>query len=136
MEIVVAEDAEGVRLTVLADDGAASPRISAAPYGSASILPISWAYIRLMGGDGLTLASRIAILSANYIAARLQEFQGAGVDGVEVMNILLPESYDEFFDQLVHLSWSAAGVAGTWRTPRANQAPSWFVCCPGRCRSR
>jgi glycine dehydrogenase len=45
--------------------------ISAAPWGSASILPISWAYIRLMGGDGLTQATRIAILSANYIARRL-----------------------------------------------------------------
>ena len=45
--------------------------ISAAPYGSASILPISWAYIRLMGGDGLTEATKVAILSANYIAARL-----------------------------------------------------------------
>jgi glycine dehydrogenase len=47
--------------------------ISGAPYGSASILPISWAYVRLMGGAGLTRASQIAILSANYIAARLRE---------------------------------------------------------------
>jgi glycine dehydrogenase len=45
--------------------------ISAAPYGSASILPISWAYIRLLGGDGLTRSTQIAILSANYIASRL-----------------------------------------------------------------
>ena len=45
--------------------------ISAAPFGSASILPISWAYIRLMGGEGLTHATEVAILNANYMAARL-----------------------------------------------------------------
>jgi len=47
--------------------------ISAAPFGSASILPISWAYIRLMGGAGLTHATQVAILSANYIACKLQD---------------------------------------------------------------
>ena len=47
--------------------------ISAAPYGSAGILPISWAYIRLMGGAGLTRATAVAVLSANYIAHRLGE---------------------------------------------------------------
>lgn len=46
--------------------------ISAAPFGSASILQISWAYIAMMGGAGLTDASSIAILSANYIAAQLR----------------------------------------------------------------
>ena len=46
--------------------------ISAAPFGSASILPISWAYIRLMGGEGLTNATEVAILNANYMAARLK----------------------------------------------------------------
>lgn len=46
--------------------------VSAAPYGSASILPISWSYCILMGGRGLTQATRIAILNANYIAARLE----------------------------------------------------------------
>ena len=45
--------------------------ISGAPYGSASILPISWAYIRLLGGAGLTHSTQVAILSANYMAARL-----------------------------------------------------------------
>ncbi|MHA7304579.1 aminomethyl-transferring glycine dehydrogenase [Arthrobacter sp. TMN-49] len=45
--------------------------VSSAPYGSASILPISWAYIRMMGPDGLRLATQTAILSANYIARRL-----------------------------------------------------------------
>ncbi len=47
--------------------------ISAAPYGSAGILPISWAYIRLMGAEGLTRATAAAVLSANYVAARLGE---------------------------------------------------------------
>jgi len=46
--------------------------ISAAPYGSASILPISWMYIALMGADGLRRASEIAILNANYMAKRLE----------------------------------------------------------------
>ena len=45
--------------------------VSAAPWGSASILPISWAYIALMGGAGLKRASEVAILNANYIAERL-----------------------------------------------------------------
>ena len=47
--------------------------VSAAPFGSASILPISWAYVRLMGGAGLARSSQIAVLNANYIAARLRE---------------------------------------------------------------
>ena len=46
--------------------------VSAAPWGSASILPISWAYVRLMGPDGLAAATRAAILAANYVAARLR----------------------------------------------------------------
>jgi glycine dehydrogenase len=45
--------------------------ISAAPYGSAGILPITWAYIRMMGAEGLTRATAVAVLSANYIAHRL-----------------------------------------------------------------
>jgi glycine dehydrogenase len=47
--------------------------VSAAPWGSASILVISWAYIRLMGAEGLSRATAVAILNANYIAARLHE---------------------------------------------------------------
>jgi len=47
--------------------------ISGAPFGSASILPISWAYIRLLGGEGLTHSTQVAILSANYMAHRLQD---------------------------------------------------------------
>ena len=47
--------------------------VSAAPYGSASILTIPWVYIALMGGDGLTKATKVAILNANYMAKRLEK---------------------------------------------------------------
>ncbi|WP_298941981.1 aminomethyl-transferring glycine dehydrogenase [uncultured Microbacterium sp.] len=47
--------------------------ISAAPYGSASILPISWAYMRMMGAEGLRSATGAAVLAANYIAVRLRD---------------------------------------------------------------
>ena len=46
--------------------------VSGAPFGSASILPISWMYIRMMGGAGLTKATEVAILSANYIAKKIE----------------------------------------------------------------
>ena len=48
--------------------------IAAAPYGSAGILPISWAYVRMMGADGLRRATQVAILSANYVARRLNPY--------------------------------------------------------------
>jgi glycine dehydrogenase len=61
--------------------------VSAAPLGNAAVLPISWMYIRMMGADGLRAATETAILSANYIAARLAEhyeihFSG-GIDGLK-----------------------------------------------------
>ncbi|KUH39462.1 MULTISPECIES: aminomethyl-transferring glycine dehydrogenase [Streptomyces] len=46
--------------------------VSAAPWGSAGILPISWAYVRLMGGEGLKRATQVAVLAANYVAKRLE----------------------------------------------------------------
>src|SRR5690349_12588823 len=55
------------------DHSSACGTVSAAPWGSAAILPISWAYIALMGYDGLTEATRIAILNANYVARRLAD---------------------------------------------------------------
>jgi glycine dehydrogenase len=55
---------------VFTHDGGA---VSAAPFGSAGILPISWAYMRMMGSEGLRAATGAAVLSANYIAARLRE---------------------------------------------------------------
>jgi glycine dehydrogenase len=63
---------------VLADGSALTPTaigaVSAAPYGSASILVIPWMYIRMMGEAGLTDATKLAILNANYVAARLEKF--------------------------------------------------------------
>ncbi|WP_245187723.1 aminomethyl-transferring glycine dehydrogenase [Frigoribacterium sp. PvP121] len=47
--------------------------VSSAPYGSPSILPISWTYVRMMGTEGLTAATGAAVLAANYVAARLRE---------------------------------------------------------------
>jgi glycine dehydrogenase len=48
--------------------------VSGAPWGSAGILPIPWAYIRMMGAAGLTRATQVAVLSANYIASRLAPY--------------------------------------------------------------
>ena len=59
--------------------------VSAAPWGSASILPISWAYIAMMGGEGLKRATQVAILNANYVARRLAghyDVLYAGADGL------------------------------------------------------
>ncbi|GAB6394218.1 MAG: aminomethyl-transferring glycine dehydrogenase [Bacteroidales bacterium] len=50
--------------------------VSAAPYGSAGILPVAYAYIRLLGAEGLTTATKIAILNANYLAAKLKDTYG------------------------------------------------------------
>ncbi|WP_270888071.1 aminomethyl-transferring glycine dehydrogenase [Pedococcus sp. 5OH_020] len=66
--------------------------ISAAPFGSASILPISWAYVRLMGGAGLTRATQVAVLNANYIARRLREHYPvlySGHDGIVAHECIL-----------------------------------------------
>ena len=48
--------------------------VASAPWGSASVLPISWMYIKMMGGEGLTEATKVAILNANYLAARLEPY--------------------------------------------------------------
>ena len=66
--------------------------ISAAPWGSAGILPISWAYIAMMGPDGLRRATQIAILNANYVAARLRDHYPvlyAGPDGLVAHECIL-----------------------------------------------
>jgi glycine cleavage system P protein (glycine dehydrogenase) len=55
-------------------DSVATGPVAAAPYGSASILTITWMYIRMMGADGLKRASEVAILNANYIAKRLDRY--------------------------------------------------------------
>jgi glycine dehydrogenase len=73
----------GHRYLDAADAATRTGAVSAAPWGSASILPISWMYIAMMGGTGLTAATESAILAANYIARRLREhypvlFSGPG----------------------------------------------------------
>jgi glycine dehydrogenase len=60
-------------LSAYLPNGSGVGPISAAPFGSASILPVPWAYIRMMGSDGLTLATQIAVLNANYVVARLRD---------------------------------------------------------------
>ena len=72
-----------VSAPAIAQPGTAIGAVSAAPYGSASVLLISWMYIRMLGPDGLTRATKFAILNANYIAKRLAQhfpvlYQGAG----------------------------------------------------------
>ncbi|MGH3304085.1 MAG: aminomethyl-transferring glycine dehydrogenase [Streptosporangiaceae bacterium] len=57
----------------LPDGSGGGGPVAAAPYGSAGILPISWAYVRMMGADGLRRATGVAILAANYVARRLRE---------------------------------------------------------------
>ena len=67
----------------LVETGGQGPAVSGAPWGSAGILPISWAYVRLMGPDGLLAATEHAILGANYLAARLREHYPVLYTGVE-----------------------------------------------------
>ncbi|WP_448071266.1 aminomethyl-transferring glycine dehydrogenase [Georgenia yuyongxinii] len=56
-----------------ASNGRTGTPVTSAPYGSAGVLPISWAYIAMMGAEGLTDATKTALLAANYVAARLRE---------------------------------------------------------------
>ena len=58
--------------------------ISAGPYGSASILPISYSYIAMMGADGLRDATKVAILNANYMVARVGNTMTSSIRGTEV----------------------------------------------------
>ncbi|MDI6767917.1 MAG: aminomethyl-transferring glycine dehydrogenase [Bacteroidota bacterium] len=59
---------------VYVDGGKGIGPVASAPYGSASVLPISWIYIKMMGADGLKRATEIAILNANYMASRLKKY--------------------------------------------------------------
>ena len=61
---------------VIDNKRAAVLTVSAAPWGSAGILPITYGYIKMMGGEGLTYASKLAILNANYLASRLKDDYG------------------------------------------------------------
>ena len=63
--------------------GSNTNAVSAAPYGSAGILPISYAYIRMLGAEGLTQATKVAILNANYLAAKLKDSYGVVYTGTQ-----------------------------------------------------
>lgn len=66
--------------------------VAAAPYGSPNILPISWAFIKLMGGEGLTKSTHVAILHANYMAQRLKKYYSvlyAGKSGLSAHEFIL-----------------------------------------------
>jgi glycine dehydrogenase len=65
-------DATDPRLVAGDDEGLGDP-ISASMFGSAGVLPISWAFLRLMGGEGVTEASRMALLTANYVSKKLAD---------------------------------------------------------------
>jgi glycine dehydrogenase len=108
--------------------GAVGP-VASAPYGSAGILPISWAFIALMGGRGLSEAARVAVLSANYVAKRLAPhfpvlYAGAG-GGVAHECILDPRPLKEtcgvtaediakrLIDYGIHAPTMSFPVAGT-----------------------
>ncbi|HEX8345692.1 MAG TPA: aminomethyl-transferring glycine dehydrogenase [Actinoplanes sp.] len=70
----------------------AAHAVSAAAHGSAGILPISWAYLRMMGPDGLVAATSVAVLAANYVAARLRDHYPvlyAGTDGLVAHECIL-----------------------------------------------
>ena len=99
--------------------------VSAAPWGSAGILPISWAYMKMMGHEGLLHATRIAILNANYIAARLEPhypvlYRGPGGSSPT----------------------SASSTSGTSRRSAGSRWTTWpsgsstTATTPPRCRSR
>ena len=62
-----------IQLLKIADLPHGIGAVSAAPWGSSSILSISWMYIKMMGSEGLKLATQVAILNANYIAHRLKD---------------------------------------------------------------
>jgi glycine dehydrogenase len=102
--------------------------VSAAPYGSALILPISYAYIRMMGGAGLTRATEVAILNANYIATRLRphypilyvgasgmvaheciiDCRGFGTAGIQVEDIA--KRLQDYGYHAPTMSWPVAGT--------------------------
>jgi glycine dehydrogenase len=64
-------------------DGSNLNTVAASPFGSAGILPITYGYIRMMGAQGLTLATKIAILNANYLAAKLEKAYGIVYKGAQ-----------------------------------------------------
>jgi glycine dehydrogenase len=115
--------------------------VSAAPWGSAGILPISWAYIAAMGPDGLTEATKYAILNANYISKRLENYfptlyRGNGLVAHECIldlrqfkSVTAEDVAKRLMDYGFHaptLSWPVAGTLMVEPT-ESNRSPSWIV---------
>jgi glycine dehydrogenase len=115
--------------------------ISAAPFGSASILPISWSYIAMMGSDGLEYATKVAILNANYIAKRLEEHYSILYRGQsdcvahecildvrplkELANVLVDDIAKRLIDYGFHaptMSWPVPGTLMIEPTESENKA--------------
>ena len=115
--------------------------VSAAPFGSPSLLPISWAYCLMMGGEGLTQATKLAILNANYIAKRLEgsfEVLYKGPSGrvaheciidtrpfVETANVTVEDIAKRLIDCGFHaptMSWPVAGTLMIEPTESENKA--------------
>ena len=115
--------------------------VSAAPFGSPSLLPISWAYCLMMGGEGLTQATKLAILNANYIAKRLEgsfEVLYKGPSGrvaheciidtrpfVETANVTVEDIAKRLIDCGFHaptMSWPVAGTLMIEPTESENNA--------------
>ena len=108
--------------------GGTAGAVSAAPWGSAAILPISYAYIRMMGSPGLTQATKVAILNANYIARRLEPhypvlYKGAGgwvaheciidLRPLKLLNVEVEDVAKRLIDYGFHaptMSWPVAGT--------------------------
>lgn len=103
--------------------------VSAAPWGSPSILPISWMYIRMMGAEGLTLASKIAILNANYVAKRLDEhypvvYKGSGgfvahecIIDLKPIKVSADITVDDIAKRLIDYGYHAPTVS--WPVPNS-----------------
>jgi len=115
--------------------------VSAAPFGSPSLLPISWAYCLMMGGEGLTQATRVAILNANYIAKRLEgayEVLYRGTKGrvaheciidtrpyADTANVTVDDIAKRLIDSGFHaptMSWPVAGTLMIEPTESENKA--------------
>ena len=104
-------------------DGAGS--MSAAPWGSAGILPISWTYIRLMGADGLRRATEVAVLNANYVATRLATTSRCSTRARAAWS---PTSASSTCGRSPH---GPASPSTTWPSGSSTTAST-----PRRCRSR
>ena len=104
--------------------------VSAAPFGSAAILPISYAYIRMMGAEGLTRATQVAILNANYVARRLEAHYPVLYRGLSAAWWRMNASSTAAASSKAAACWSRTSPSGC-RIMATTRRP-----CPGRWRAR